>query len=126
MKGDTEMNTLIAILEVALFLFKVGVAIVLVLCFAWVGTMIWDEAKTEEGPFKIVLTAAIFLEYVFHGQFNQAFGRSAKKAAYKARHAFAEEFIDNLVVELRQVPGSLCYEDPFSEENIAKHYALAA
>jgi hypothetical protein len=120
------MELIINTLQVLKFAAEVGVAIILVLSFAWISTMIYDEIRTEEGPFKIFLTVGVFGEALWHRDFARAFGIKAKKEAYKARHRLAEEFIDDLVVEMRQMPGSLCYNDPFSEENIAKHYALAA
>lgn len=79
------MNTLILILQVLLVAAKLGFVISGSLLAAFIGGMVVDEIKEAREE------------------------RDRKAGVYQGRHRLAEDFIHDLVVELREEPNSLCY-----------------
>ena len=90
-------------LKVFLILAEIAGGIGLVVLLSYIGVMIYDEITSRTNDlYELVLTVAVGIEFLFRG-------RPKSKSKYNGRHRLAEKFIDDLVVEMRQEPLSLCY-----------------
>jgi hypothetical protein len=100
------MEPITLLLNVVLFISKVGAGIALVVVLSWIGTMVYDEIKHNSNDlYEIALSAAVGIEFLFRGRPKSA------KPDYRGRHRLDDPFISDLVVEMRQLPRSLCYDD---------------
>lgn len=73
--------------------------------FAYFGVLVYDELTSRTNDlYELMLTIAVAVEYLLRG------GRPKSKKVYNGRHRAAEQFIDDLVDEMRVRPGSLCYD----------------
>lgn len=80
------------------------VAILGAIFFGYFGVLVYDELTSRTNDlYELALTAAIGIEFLFRG-------RPKSKVEYTGRHRLAEQFIDDLVDEMRVRPGSLCYD----------------
>lgn len=94
-----------------LWLLYAAGGIVGIMFVSYMGTLIYDEFKANSNDlYELLLTLAVGIEFLFRGRPKDP--KKVSRRQYKGRHHIAAvKFIDELVVEMRVRPGSLCYDE---------------
>jgi len=109
------MEPITFLLMVTFFLLKVAGAGLGILFIAYLGVLVYDELKGNSNElYELWLTTMLGAEFLVHGKPVKAVDPNVPR--YHGRHRLEDPFISNLVVELREMPGSLCYNKKLSFE----------
>lgn len=101
------MELFILLLKATIFLLEVGLGILVVVGVSYMGVMIYDEITSRNNDFyEFKLATIVQAERLLK---SLSMERKAPKSKYHGHHRLDDPFIDDLVVEMRQVPTSLCY-----------------
>ena len=100
---------------VTVFLLKVAGAGLGILFIAYLSVLIYDELKGNSNElYELWLTTMLGAEFLVNGKPAKAV--DPNQPVYRGRHRIEDPFVSDLVVELRELPGSLCYNKKLSFE----------
>jgi hypothetical protein len=102
---------------VGLIFLKVIGAVVGIMFVSYLSTLIYDEVQIlrQKSPYEIWLAAMVGAEFIVYGRPKKPLV-SVPSVKYHGRHREEDPFIHDLAVELRAMPGTLCYNKTMSFE----------